>query len=383
MRFLVLGGGLQGSACAFDLLRQPDVESVVIADAHPERPRMIAAAEKRLQLLELDFTQEEQVRLAMEGKDVVLSAAPHLFNTDLTRLAIRSGCHYSDLGGNTEIVFQQLAMGERAIDAGCTVIPDMGLAPGLTNVLAAEGIRRLDRADDVRMYVGGLPVSPEPPLYYQIVFSLEGAIDYLTSPSWIVSNGELAQQEPLTGVERLDFEGLGTLEAFHSAGGASTLPWRFQNRLDYLAYKTLRYPGHAEIMRAIRDLGLLSDEPLSVDDHEIVPRDVFIAAATPQLTRLGEPDLVVLRVLAKGERDGQSRTLRWSLIEREDPDLGLSAMMRCTGFTLSTVGLLLGRDVITATGVLAPDEGVPYEPLVKGLAERGVHVRFDEGISGA
>ncbi|MEJ2369238.1 MAG: saccharopine dehydrogenase NADP-binding domain-containing protein, partial [Gemmatimonadales bacterium] len=108
MRFLVLGGGLQGSACAFDLLGQDDVESVIIADLQPERPRAVSTDEHRLELLEVDFADEAQVRQAMEGRDVVLSAAPYTFNNDLARLAIESGCDYSDLGGNTEIVFQQL-----------------------------------------------------------------------------------------------------------------------------------------------------------------------------------------------------------------------------------------------------------------------------------
>ena len=378
MRFLVLGGGLQGSACAFDLLGQDDVESVIIADLRPERPRAVSTDERRLELLEMDFADEAQVRRAMEGQDVVLSAAPYAFNNDLSRLAIESGCHYSDLGGNTEIVFQQLAMSDRAAEAGCTVIPDMGLAPGLTNLLAAEAIRRLDSATEVRMYVGGLPENPRPPLNYQIVFSLEGAIDYLTTPSWILSEGRLKQQEPLSDLELLRFEGLGTLEAFHTAGGASTLPWRFENRVDYLAYKTLRYPGHAQIMGAIRGLGLLSDDPVTVGQQEIVPRDVFIAAATPQLIRPGEPDLVVLRVVAKGERAGEPRVLTWNLVDREDPETGITAMMRCTGFTLSIVGLLIGRGVIEEKGVLAPDEGIPYEPVVEELDKRGVRIAFEE-----
>ncbi len=378
MRVLVLGGGLQGSACAYDLLAQPDIESVVIADLQPNRPRTIPSGEDRLELLELDFAQEDAVRRAMEERDIVLSAAPYLFNVDLARLAIESGCDYADLGGKTEIVFQQLAMGDRAREAGCTAVPDVGLAPGLVTLLAAEGIRRLDRTDRVRMYVGGLPQDPQPPLQYQIVYSLEGTLDYYTTPSWIISGGELEQREALTELEELEFDELGTLEAFHTAGGASTLPWRFQNRVGHLSYKTLRYPGHAEIMRAIRDLGLLSDEAITIGGHEIVPRDVFIGAASPHLARPGEPDLVVLRVIAEGERDGVPTTLTWNLMDREDPDTGITAMMRCTGFTLSIVGLFMGRDIISETGVMAPDEAIPFEPYLEELAKRGVEVCFEE-----
>ncbi len=131
-------------------------------------------------------------------------------------------------------------------------------------------------------------------------------------------------------------------------------------------------------MRAIRDLGLLSDEAITIGGHEIVPRDVFIGAASPHLARPGEPDLVVLRVIAEGERDGVPTTLTWNLMDREDPDTGITAMMRCTGFTLSIVGLFMGRDIISETGVMAPDEAIPFEPYLEELAKRGVEVCFEE-----
>ncbi len=384
MRFLILGGGLQGTACAYDLLRQDDVERVTIADVEtgPDRVPDFLPDDTRLRWQQADFADEGDVRRAMSGHDVALSAAPYFFNDDLARLAIEEGLDYSDLGGNTEIVFGQLERDGEARDAGVTLLPDVGLAPGIVNVLAAEAVRRLDHAEAVRMFVGGLPQNPEPPLNYQMVYSLRGALDYYTTSSSVIRDGRRQEMEALSEVEELDFGDLGRLEAFHTAGGASVLPWRLEGEVERLEYKTLRYPGHARIMEAIRDLGLLAEEPVDVDGREVAPRDVFVACARPKLERPDEPDLVALRVVGTGRRAGRDVTLTWNLVDREDEETGISAMMRCTGYSLSVVGLMLARDEIERTGVLTPDEGIPYGPFVDALAERGVELRLEEPEGG-
>lgn len=378
MRFLILGGGLQGTACAYDLLRQDDVERVTLADVDTDRDPGFLPDDDRLEWREADFTDERAVREVMAGHDVALSAAPYFLNDDLSRLAVEEGLDYSDLGGNTEVVFRQLERDGEASAAGVTQVPDVGLAPGIVNVLAAEAVRRLDTAEAVKMYVGGLPQHPRPPLDYQVVYSLRGALDYYTSTTSVIRDGRRQEMEALSEVEELEVDGLGRLEAFHTAGGASVLPWRLQGKVERLEYKTVRYPGHAEKMRAIRDLGLLGQEPVEVDGQDVVPREVFLACARPKLERPDEPDLVVLRVVGVGNRDGKDTTLTWDLLDRADEETGMSAMMRCTGFSLSVVGLMLGRDVIDRDGVLPPDEGIPYGPFVEALAERGVEIRLEE-----
>lgn len=381
MRFLVLGGGLQGSACAYDLLTQDDVEAVTVADIRSRDVPFLPSDDDRLGRTTLDLRDADAVRAVMDDHDAVLSAAPYYLNGDLARWAVETGCDYSDLGGNTEIVFEQLDLSAAAEDAGCTLVPDVGLAPGMVNVLAAEGVRRLDETEEVKMYVGGLPQRPRPPLNYQVVYSLEGALDYYTTPSWIVRDGERRQVEALSEVEQLDFDGLGTLEAFHTGGGASTLPWHYEGEVDRLEYKTLRYPGHADLMRSIRELGLLSDEEVEVDEAAVAPRHLFIECVTPHLNRPDDPDLVVLRVVARGWRGDMSTTLTWDLLDVEDTATGITAMGRCTGFTLSIVGLMLARDVISEPGVFPPYEAIPESPYLGALAERGVEVRFTEDVS--
>ncbi len=377
MKILILGAGLQGSACAFDLLRQGEVASVTLADLKPAGAGGFLSEDERLRRHAIDFTDEPALRALMEEHDVVLSAAPYYLNADLSRLALQRGRHFADLGGNLEVLRRQVAMDEEARKAGVALVPDVGLAPGLVNVLAQEAIRRLDETREVRMYVGGLPQHPRPPLNYQVVYSLEGALDYYTTPSCVLREGRPTEVEALSEVEELDFEQLGRLEAFHTAGGASLLPWEFEGRISRLEYKTLRYPGHARIMRAIRELGLLSEEPVQVGEQRVIPRDVFIACATPHLTFADDPDLVVLRVIAEGTREGRPVRLTWNLLDRADADTGISAMERSTGFSLAITGLFLGRGMIPP-GVRPAYDALPYDAYLGALAERGVRVRFRE-----
>src|SRR5690606_19148713 len=152
--------------------------------------------------------------------------------------------------------------------------------PGMVNILAQYGISMLDSVQSVKLYVGGLPQNPEPPLNYQIVYSLEGVVDYYTTESLIVRDGRRTTCAALSEVEQVQFpEPVGTLEEFHTAGGLSTMAFRYDGKIPNMEYKTLRYPGHAKIMEAIRDLGLLSLDPVDVKGQSVVPRDVFVKVA--------------------------------------------------------------------------------------------------------
>ena len=375
MRMLVLGAGLQGSACAYDLLQQPAVERVTIANLKPNRiPSFLQPyVGTRLILARLDVQDGAALRDAIRGHDAVLNAAPYYFNLDVSRAAVAVGAHCADLGGNTEIVFRQRELDSEAQRHGVSVIPDCGLAPGMVNILAAEGIRRVVDADSVKVYVGGLPQSPEPPLHYQIVYSLEGALDYYTTASWVLRDGRPTRVDALSELERVAFPPpVGELEAFHTGGGISTLPWAYEGRVRTMEYKTLRYPGHVAVMRPIRELGLLDLAPVNVKGREVVPRDVFIATVSPKLTKPDGRDLVALRVEVRG-RNG--RRAAWQLLDCYDEAHGISAMMRTTGYSLAITGVMQVDGRITATGVHTPDEAVPFGQYVAELAKRGVEIR--------
>jgi lysine 6-dehydrogenase len=375
MRMLVLGAGLQGSACAYDLLQNKNVEGVTVADLKPDRALALLSpyVGSRLALVKVDVQQGAAVRDIMRGHDAALCALPYYYNLEVSRAALELGIHCADLGGNTDIVFQQKKLDPEARAKRVTVIPDCGLAPGMVNILAAEGIRRISDAETVKIFVGGLPQHPEPPLNYQIVYSLEGVLDYYTTPAWVLREGKPTRVESLSEPEQVDFPPpVGALEAFHTAGGISTLPWTYEGRVRSMEYKTLRYPGHSALMRAIRDLGLLELTPIKAKGVEVVPRDVFMAAVSPKLSKPGQRDLVALRVEVRG-RSGQQ--VAWQLLDYFDEARGISAMMRTTGYSLAATGLMQVEGRISAPGVHTPDEAVPFAEYVAELAKRRIEIR--------
>ncbi|HET8770644.1 MAG TPA: saccharopine dehydrogenase C-terminal domain-containing protein [Gemmatimonadaceae bacterium] len=379
MRMLVLGAGLQGSACTYDLLQNPAITEVRLADKTvDDLPRFLQpyVGGERLQLISLDVKDAKAVREAMSGVKAVMCAIPYYFNLPMSEAAIEAGAHFCDLGGNTEIVQDQKKLEAKAVAKGITVIPDCGLAPGMVNILAQLGIDRLDKVDSVRIFVGGLPQAPEGPLKYQIVYSIEGVLDYYTTLSWVVRDGKRTQVTALSEIEPVRFDApVGELEAFHTAGGLSTMAFRYEGKIPTMEYKTLRYPGHAKIMEAIRELGLLELEPVNVRGQQVVPRELAIAQMQPRLTRKNSPDLVALRVQVQGTKAGKPVTHTFELVDRYDAANGISAMMRTTGFSLSITGQLQAEGAVKPAGVHTPDECIPGERYVKELGKRGILIR--------
>ena len=377
MKMLVLGAGLQGSACAYDLLQDPEVHEVRLADIRiHELPAFLAPySGHRLIPTPLDVRDGDAVHALMRESDAVMSALPYYFNYDMAVSAVDAGVHFCDLGGNTEIVFKQKTLHDRARAEHVSVIPDCGLAPGMVNIIAEHGIRQLDSVEAVRIYVGGLPQQPEPPLNYQIVYSLEGVLDYYTTLSWVLRGGKRTHVKALSEREDVHFAKLGTLEAFHTAGGLSTMAFRYEGRIPTMEYKTLRYPGHAALMEAIRDLGLLDLDAVDVKGTHVVPRAAFIASVEPKLHKPRSHDLVALRVTVQGRARGKKKTLAWELLDYFDAAKGISAMERTTGYSLAITGLMQARRQVSASGVLTPDEAVPAGPYIKALAARGVMIR--------
>jgi lysine 6-dehydrogenase len=374
---LVLGAGLQGSACAYDLLQDKEVTEVRLADVHVGHlPEFLAPfSGPRLLPTTLDVRDHTAVLGAMRECDAVMSAIPYYFNYDLARLAVDAGVHFCDLGGNTEIVFKQKELDPEARRKNITVVPDCGLAPGMVNILAEHGIEQLDEVQSVKIFVGGLPQHPEPPLNYMLVYSLEGALDYYTTLSWVLRDCKRTQVPALSEIEPVTFDApLGELEAFHTAGGLSTMAFRYEGTIPTMEYKTLRYPGHAALMADIRALGLLDLEPVDVKGTKVVPRDVFIATVLPRLTKPEGHDLVALRVVVKGTKAGKPATKSFELVDRYDERHHVSAMMRTTGYSLSITGLMQVRGQIKPAGVHTPDECVPAESYIAELRKRGVDI---------
>jgi lysine 6-dehydrogenase len=376
MKVLVLGAGLQGGAAAFDLLRNPDVEQVGLADVRMDALDQARArlGDRRVVVHELDVSDSERVVQLLHGYDACLCAVNYWYNLDLTRAAIEAGTHFCDLGGNNDVVSQQLKLDATAAAAGVLVVPDCGLAPGMANILAAHGIRKLDETSAVRIRVGGLPVHPEPPLDYQRVFAIEGLINEYVERAIIVRDGVKLSVEPLTEPEEIEFpEPFGTLEAFHTSGGLSTLPRTFAGKVRDMDYKTIRYPGHCAKMRPLLELGFFDSKPLRVGEQEVIPRQFSARVLETLLPETG-PDVVLVRVTVVGTKFGGRRRLEYEIVDYHDTTHHMSAMMRCTAFPASIVAQMMAAGRIDRRGVVPQEVCVPADAMIDELEKRGIHV---------
>jgi lysine 6-dehydrogenase len=209
------------------------------------------------------------------------------------------------------------------------------------------------------------------------VYSLEGVLDYYTTLSWVVRNGKRVQVKALSEIEPVHFdESVGELEGFHTAGGLSTMAFRYEGKIPTMEYKTLRYPGHAKIMEAIRDLGLLDLDPVDVKGVRVSPRDLAVAQMGPRLTKTDAKDLVALRVIVSGKKGGSPKTIKYELVDRYDEERGISAMMRTTGYSLSITGQMQARGEVKPPGVHTPDECIPGAKYIDELKKRGIDIRI-------
>jgi lysine 6-dehydrogenase len=310
---------------------------------------------------------------------------PYFLNLQVTEAAIAAKTHMVDMGGNTDLVFEQRKLDAQAKAAGVTILPDCGLAPGMANIIAAHGIAQMDQVESLKIRVGGLPQYPQPPLNYQLFFSVHGLINEYIGQSVVIRDGKISSVETLTDVETVHLaQPVGQtqqqdLEAFHTLGGLSTLPWTFAAKVRNMDYKTLRYPGHCQHIKTMADLGLMDEAPRVIDGQTIRPRDVFAAVISERLNaeRNGwDPrDVVVVLVTLEGSRGGQPVHLRYELIDHYDEATGLTAMMRTTAFPVSIVAQMMGDGAISERGVLPLETAVPTQAFIEALLQRNLRLQ--------
>ena len=339
MKALVIGAGMMGSAIAYDLAHSEGVSDVVLADINPSLAGDVAAkAGGNVQPRKLDANYYDDVIQAMSGFDVVYGATSYNHNYLLTKAAIECGVHFCDLGGNMGVVDRQLTLHEKALRAGVSILPNCGLAPGLACVIGAGAAKRFDTVESIRLRVGGLPQIPQPPLNYQIVFSAEGLINEYLEPAEVIRDGELRTVSSMADLECLEFPPpFGTLEAFNTSGGISTLTRMFRGRVRDLDYKTIRYPGHCEKFKTLLDLGFASTEPIMVGDFVKTAREFFEDMLRKKLTGDG-PDVTLMRVTVTGQASGAKKTLAYEMVDYYDTEAHMTSMMRTTSFPTSIIG---------------------------------------------
>jgi lysine 6-dehydrogenase len=375
--YLILGSGRQGAAAAYDLACFGEAGKITMADMSQETAR--AAAERVNQLsgqqvavpLQLDASDGEALAAALEGVNVVLSAVPYYFNLAITRAAIQAGAHLCDMGGNTDIVWKQLALDEEAKQAGVSIVPDCGMGPGLINTVGAYAIELLDEPQEIYIYDAGLPEDPQPPWNYQLTFHINGLTNEMDGKAIYIRDGEVTGVDTLTEPEFMDVPPLGRLEADVSSGGTSTAPWTFKGRVQRYENKVMRYPGHYEWLRAFKTLGLFSEEPVQVGDQWIVPRQLYHTLLEPQITAPDIRDICVVRVRGVGIKDGRRAEVVIDMVDRYDETTGFTGMERLTGFHCATMMGFQARGRVPAGGV--PMEiAVPPGEFMEELRRRGI-----------
>ena len=373
MKILVLGAGRMGHGAVFDLVRNsPDVSAVTIADADLAKAKAISESftEKPVAAVAFEAENETAAVELMRGHDAVISCVNYWYNVPLSRAAIAAGSNFCDLGGNNTIVDQQLGLDAEARDAGISIIPDCGLAPGMVSILAMHGAAQFDEVEEIHIRVGGLPQKPEPPLDYQLVFSVEGLINEYIEPARVIRDGKIVEVESMTESEEIAFEGFPPLEAFQTSGGTSTLPETFRDSLRELDYKTIRYAGHCAKFKAMIDLGLCSSEEVATSDGSFVPRKAFGKLLELNLPADG-PDYVLVRVDVVG--DGGKR-FRMDIVDRQDEANGVSAMMRTTAFPASIIAQMMAKGEVLARGATPQEKAVDPKKFLAELQRRGIVV---------
>ncbi len=345
---IVLGAGMIGSAMAQDLAAAPGLE-VHIADSRPESLERVRK-KAPVEVHQVDLGNPEYLRALLKGYRLAIGALPSVIGLQSVKASIEAGCDMVDISFMSEDA--------RALDAlararGATVVTDCGVAPGLTNMLAAYAASRFDSCERIEMSVGGLPAVRKWPFNYKAGFAPWDVIEIYTRPAAVVENGRVVIKEAMADLELIDVPGVGTLESFVTDGLRSLADTL---KVPNMVERTLRWPGHVELMRVFRETGFFSLDPIPVGGHMLRPRDMTAALLFPKWTfDEGEADITVLRIRSSGVKDGAPHRFTFDFVDRFDPASGLRSMSRSTGFTATAVAGLILDGTLKEPGVHAPE----------------------------
>lgn len=375
--YIILGSGRQGTAAAYDLAKFGDAEQIVLADFKEEVAVQAAARINRLvgrevaQGVFLDVTDYPALLSRLKGMDVALSAVTYYHNLSISRACLESGVSLCDMGGNTDVVWSQLALDVAARKAGVSLLPDCGMGPGLINNMGVYVMDALDIPREVYLYDAGLPRDPTPPWNYYCTFHLNGLTNEYDHEATFIRDGKITLVPTFTEREEIDFPPLGKLEAFVISGSMSTTADSHLGKLQRYENKVLRYPGHFETFEGYKRLGLFSEEPIEVDGVLVNPRHFYHKLLEGKITAAHVEDVCIMRALGVGLKDARETRVTLDLIDRYDPATGFTGMERLTGWHCA---LMMG---FQARGEVVPGahrmESVPAAKIMDEIRKRGIH----------
>ncbi len=381
---IVLGAGMVGSVMATDLAGDGDID-VTIADIRSASLEAAIARASRagrvVRAIEADLSDANAVSRMVKDFDIVLGALSSRIGLLTLKAVIEAGRNFCDISFMPEDAWELDALAKQR---GVTAVVDCGIAPGMSNMLAGYAAATLDSCESIDIYVGGLPRERRWPFQYKAGFSPADVIEEYVRPSRVVEHGRIVVKEALSEPELMDFAGVGTLEAFNTDGLRSIAHFL---KAPFMKEKTLRYPGHIELMRAFRETGLFGEKPIDVRGTLIRPRDVLATLMFPKWTyEPGEEDLTVMRVCVQGVKAGASRRLSWDLLDYFDAASQATSMSRTTAFPCTIVARMILRGEIDMPGVIPPEllgrENGVLQRVLGQLSKRGVKFRHQSNALG-
>jgi saccharopine dehydrogenase-like NADP-dependent oxidoreductase len=373
---VVLGGGRVGNAVVRDLAAEEDF-SVLVVDVDPVAVERLT--EHGADGIVADLSDPKVVSKAVADADLVVGAVPGFMGYHTIERVLQEGRPVVDMSFFPEDAF---GLDELAKEAGVPCLVDCGIAPGLSNMILGRIEEHFDETYSFHCLVGGLPVERTWPWEYKAPFSPGDVIEFYTRPARLRRDGVEVTLPSLSEVELVDFPGLGTLEAFNTDGLRSLLK---TSKVPEMVEKTMRYPGHAEKMRMLRDAGFFSTKDVLVASGHARPRDVTEAILFEawQFDE-GEPDLTVMRIVIEGAKDDKALLHEYNLLDYYNPDTETSSIARTTGYTCTGMVRLVASGMWSEPGVAPPEvvgrNAECFDAIIKHLEDRGVHLfqRVDE-----
>jgi saccharopine dehydrogenase-like NADP-dependent oxidoreductase len=374
MKVLVVGCGNIGSVAAEDLAKSMKSVEVIVADYDKAKAKAVAdrIGTDNVSWIQLDVTNQRQLTSILKDFSLIMGFLPGQLGYGFAEACIEAGKDLVDVSYMAE---NPLTLNDKAVKAGVAVIPDCGLAPGISNVLVGHAAADLDKTATVHIMVGGLPEKPVPPLGYIITWSPESLIDEYTRKAGIVKKGKRVEIEALSGIEEIEFPGIGKLEAFYT-DGLRTLAHTI--KAENMWEKTLRYPGHAEKIKAFDALGFFDEKKIDIDGAKIAPRRLAVKLLAKTLQKPEVKDIVALKVEVSGVKNSKKAKLGYHMLDHYDPKRKLTAMARTTAFPASITAQLILKRAMKTKGVVPPEKiGMDrklFHTFVDELGKRGIHI---------
>ena len=371
MKIVVLGAGLVGSAIIQDLAedKQYEILAVDLNDRSLERISGLNGVSTR----QANLADHKSISGLVSDSDLVINAMPGFMGFSTLKSIIMAGKNVVDISFFGEEAFD---LDELAREKGVTAIVDCGVAPGLCNIIAGYVSEKMDQVNSYKCYVGGLPEIREWPYEYKVVFSATDVLEEYTRPARFVENGQEVIYPALSEIELLDFPGVGTLEAFNTDGLRSL---RHTLEIPNMREKTMRYPGHANLMRVFRESGFFNQDLIEVNNQQVQPLALTSRLLFDQWKmKVGERDLTVMQVILEGKQGNSEVVYQYDLVDYYDQEKNITSMARTTGYTCTIVARMLLEGFIPLTGICPPEKvgqiSNLFERLLKEYQKRGIYL---------